>query len=118
RDTVIAKANLGGPVIEDLLTWRGSFVVNRSRGYYVNNFDTNYSLYNKNRVSGRTQFLFTPSADFNASISFDLEPHAPQLQNGLTFYKNQPDRFADGTLTDPNGTSARPKLTGYTNAAG
>jgi iron complex outermembrane receptor protein len=118
RDTLIAKANLGGPIIDDLLAWRGSFVVDRSRGYYTNNFDTNYSLYNKNRVSGRTQFLFTPSADFNARISFDIEPHAPQVQNGLTFYKNQPDRFADGSLTDASGTTTRAKLTGFTNAAG
>jgi len=118
RDTLIAKANLGGPIIDDLLAWRGSFVVDRSRGYYVNNFDSNYSLYNKNRVSGRTQFLFTPSADFNARVSFDLEPHAPQVQNGLTFYKNQPDRFADGSLTDPSGTTTRAKLAGYTNASG
>jgi len=118
RDTVLAKANLGGPVIEDLLAWRGSFVVDRSRGFYTNNFDTNYSLYNKNRVSGRTQFLFTPTSDFNARLSFDLEPHAPQLQNGLTFYKDQPERFADGSLTDPSGTTARAKLVGYNNAAG
>jgi iron complex outermembrane receptor protein len=118
RDTIIAKANLGGPVLEDLLAWRGSFVVDRSRGFYTNNFDTNYSLYNKNRVSGRVQFLFTPTADFNARISADLEPHAPQLQNGLTFYHNQPDRFADGSLTDPSGTTVRAKLTGFTNAAG
>ena len=118
RDTVIAKANLGGPVIEDLLAWRGSFVVNRSRGFYSNNFDTNYSLYNKNRVSGRVQFLFTPTAEFNARISADLEPHASQVQNGLTFYHNQPDRFADGSLTDPSGTTVRARLTGFTNAAG
>jgi iron complex outermembrane receptor protein len=118
RDTVIAKANLGGTVIEDLLAWRGSFVVNRSRGFYTNNFDTNYSLYNKNRVSGRVQFLFTPTAGFNARISADLEPHASQVQNGLTFYHNQPERFADGSLTDPSGTTVRSKLTGFTNAAG
>jgi iron complex outermembrane receptor protein len=118
RDTLIAKANLGGPIIDDLLAWRGSFVVDRGRGYYVNNFDTNYSLYNKNRVSGRTQFLFTPTADFNVRLSFDLEPHAPQVQNGLTFYKNQPERFADGSLTDPSGITARSKLTGFTNATG
>jgi iron complex outermembrane receptor protein len=118
RDTLIAKANLSGPIIDDLLAWRGSFVVDRSRGYYTNNFDSNYSLYNKNRVSGRTQFLFTPTADFNARVSFDLEPHAPQVQNGLTFYKTQPDRFADGSLTDPSGTTTRAKLAGFTNAAG
>lgn len=118
RDTLIAKANLGGTVIDDLLAWRGSFLVDRSRGFYDNNFDNNYSLYNKNRASGRTQFLFTPSADFSARLSFDLEPHAPQLQNGLTFYQDQPERFADGSLTDPSGTTARAKLVGFRNAAG
>jgi iron complex outermembrane receptor protein len=118
RDTLIAKANLGGAVIEDLLAWRGSFVVDRSRGFYANNFDNNYSLYNKNRVSGRAQFLFTPTANFNARLAIDLEPHAPQVQNGLTFYKNQPQTFENGTLTDPSGTTTRAKLTGFTNAAG
>ncbi|SFU83006.1 TonB-dependent receptor [Pseudoduganella namucuonensis] len=118
RETLIAKANLGGAVIEDLLAWRGSFVAHRARGYYTNNFDRNYSLYNKNRVSGRTQFLLTPTADFNARFSFDLEPHAPQVQNGLTFYHNQPDTFADGSLTDPSGTTARAKFTGFRNTAG
>lgn len=118
RDTLIAKANLGGTVIEDLLAWRGSFVVNRARGYYDNHFDSNYSMYNKNRVSGRTQFLLTPTPDFSARLSFDLEPPAPQLQNGTTFYKDQPATFANGSLTDPSGTTARAKLVGFTSASG
>ncbi|MES2263797.1 MAG: TonB-dependent receptor [Pseudomonadota bacterium] len=118
NDTLIAKANFGGTVIEDLLAWRGSFVFNRARGYYNNGFDYNYTLYNKNRAGGRTQFLLTPSADFNARLSIDLEPHAPQVQNGLTFYHNQPDTFADGSLSDASGTTARAKLTGFRNAAG
>jgi iron complex outermembrane recepter protein len=118
NESVIAKANLGGPVIDELLAWRGSFIVHRARGYYDNHFDHNYSLYNKNRVSGRTQFLFTPTSTFNARISLDAEPHAPQVQNGLTFYKSIPDTFADGSLTDPSGTTARAKLAGFRNAAG
>lgn len=115
NDTLILKGALGGTVIEDLLAWRGAFVVNRARGYYDNHFDQNYSLYNKNRVSGRVQLLLTPSANFNARLSFDLEPPAPQLQNGATFYKNQPERFADGSLTDPTGTTVRAKLAGFYN---
>ncbi len=118
QETLIAKGSLGGTVIEDLLAWRGAFVVHRARGYYDNHFDDNYSLYNKNRVSGRTQLLFTPTADFNARLSIDLEPHAPQLQNGATFYKIQPEYFADGSLSDPSGTTTRAKLAGFTNAAG
>lgn len=118
QETLIGKGHVGGSVIDDLLAWRGSFVFHRAQGYYRQQFDNNYSLYNKNRVSGRVQFLLTPSSTFNARLSVDLEPHAPQLQNGLTFYTTPPERFADGSLTDPTGTTARAKLAGYLDANG
>lgn len=114
RDTVIVKAATGGPIVEDLLAWRGAVVVNKGAGYFQNEFDENYSLYNKNRLSGRVQFLLTPAEDLSARLSVDIEPHAPQLQNGLSFRHDQPLLYADGTLTDPNGTTARAKLFGIT----
>lgn len=114
RDTVIVKAATGGPIVEDLLAWRGAVVVNKGAGYYKNEYDENYSLYNKNRLSGRVQFLLTPTEELTARLSVDIEPHAPQLQNGLSFRHDQPLLYADGTLTDPNGTTARGKLYGIT----
>jgi iron complex outermembrane receptor protein len=118
RETVIAKSNFGGAVIDDLLAWRGSLIVDKSRGYYVNQFDPNYSLYDKDRVSGRTQFLLTPTPALSARLSFDFEPRAPQVQNGLTVYTDQPFRYANGSLTDPSGTTARAKMAGFTNSSG
>jgi len=120
RDTVIAKAALGGPVVEDLLAWRGSFIVNKGRGYYGNAYNErgNYSLYNKDRISARTQFLLTPTTDFRALFSVEIEPHTTQLQNGLNEYVDRPLRYADGSLTDAPGTTPKSILTGYTNAAG
>jgi outer membrane receptor protein involved in Fe transport len=118
REALILKGALGGKVIDDLLAWRGSFIVDKGRGYYTNQGDTNYSLYNRDRLSGRVQLLFTPTANITTKLSVDFEPNQPQLQNGLTFYHAQPFRFANGTLTDPNGTTAMSKLGGFVNAAG
>lgn len=117
RDALIAKANFGGTVVEDLLAWRGSFIADRGRGFYDSEYDPNYSFYNKNRLAGRAQFLLTPTPELTARFSFDLEPKAPQVENGLTFRHDQPFRFANGDLTDPTGTTAKAKLAGFTNAS-
>jgi len=120
RDTVILKGAYGGPVIDNLLAWRGSFIVDKQRGAYESRYDENYSLYNRNRVSGRVQFLLTPTEKFNAHLSIDLEPRGAQLQNGLTFYVDQPERYdnasalaPNGRLTDPSGTGSKAKLAGF-----
>lgn len=120
RDTVILKGAYGGPVIDDLLAWRGSFVVDRQRGYYESRWDENFSFYNRNRVSGRVQFLLTPTEKFNANLNIDIEPRGAQLQNGLTFYVDQPERYNNasplaplGRLTDPSGTGAKAKFAGF-----
>ncbi|HWV15539.1 MAG TPA: TonB-dependent receptor [Cellvibrio sp.] len=112
RDTVIVKAATGGPVIEDLLAWRGAMVVDKGRGYYESEYDENYSMYNKNRLSGRVQFLLTPSEKLDARLSVDIEPKAPQLQNGLTFRHDQPITYENGALTDTSASTARGKLYG------
>lgn len=114
RETVLLKGALGGPIIDDLLAWRGSFVVNNQRGYYTVADDTGKDLdtmFNRNRVSARTQFLLTPTADFNAKLSLDIQPRATQVQNGLTNFVDVPLRYANGTLVDPNGTGNRSRLT-------
>jgi outer membrane receptor protein involved in Fe transport len=118
REALILKGALGGGVIDDFLAWRGSFIVDKGRGFYTNKYDSNYSLYNKDRLSGRVQFLFTPTSNLTAKISADFEPNQPQLQNGLTFYHASPRYFDNGTLVDSKGSSAEAKLAGWTSAAG
>ncbi|MFT3930984.1 MAG: TonB-dependent receptor [Spongiibacteraceae bacterium] len=113
RDAVVAKANFTGPIIDDLLAWRGSIIADRGRGFYESEYDPNYSFYNRNRFGGRAQFLLTPTPELTARFSVDLEPKAPQVENGLTFRHDQPERYADGTLTDASGTTARAKLAGF-----
>lgn len=112
RDTVIVKAATGGPIIEDLLAWRGAMVVDKGRGYYHSEYDENYSMFNKNRLSGRVQFLLTPTEKLDARLSVDIEPKAPQLQNGLAFRHDQPITYEDGSVTDTTASTARGKLYG------
>ncbi|MDB6062199.1 MAG: TonB-dependent receptor [Verrucomicrobiaceae bacterium] len=118
RDAVIAKANLGGTVIDDLLAWRGSFIADHGRGFYSSGYDSNNSFYNHNRIAGRVQFLLTPTNALSARLIVDLEPKAPQLENGLTRFHDQPYQFANGFLTDPNGTTAHAKLAGFIDKLG
>lgn len=113
RESLILQGALGGAVIDNLLAWRGSFIVDKARGFYEQEYDNNYTLYNRDRLSGRAQLLFTPTSNLTARVIADFEPKQPQLQNGLTFYHDQPFQFADGSLTDRNGTSATSKLNGY-----
>ncbi|MEQ1600662.1 MAG: TonB-dependent receptor [Methylophilaceae bacterium] len=122
RDTLVAKATMGGTVIEDLLAWRGSIITDRGRGFYASDYDPNYSFYNHNRFSGRMQFLLTPIENLTARFSFDLDPKAPQVENGLTFRHSMPFKYANGSLTDPNGNNTQnfgqSRLAGYTKANG
>ena len=120
QEALIIKGALGGGVIDDLLAWRGSFIVDKAQGYYGQEYDSNYSLYNRDRLSGRVQLLFTPTSNITTKIMADFEPKQPQLQNGLNFYHAQPFKYANGSLVDPNGagTLASTRLYGFTNNAG
>ena len=113
RGTVLLKGALGGSVIDGLLAWRGAFVVNKQDGYYAAADDTGKeldTLYGRNRVSARTQFLLTPTENLSAKVSVDIQPRAVQIQNGLTEFVDTPLRYANGTLVDPNGTGNRTRL--------
>lgn len=120
REALILKGALGGGIIDDFLAWRGSFIVDKGEGFYANAQDPNYTLYNRDRLSGRTQFLFTPAENLSAKLSIDFEPNQPQLQNGLTFYHQRPydvyptlDAAGKQVLVDQNGTSAQSRLGGF-----
>jgi len=116
-DNMVARVATGGPLVDGLIAWRGALLVSKGQGYYRNQygFDDNRTFYNKDRAAGRVQLLFTPSEDLNIRLSYDRQPKGNQLENGLTYRHDQPERYDNGTLTDPNGTTARAKLYGFTN---
>ena len=81
---VLGVAAIGGPVIDDLLAWRGTFSVDRQQGARANAYNRDQTYTNTDRVSGRVQFLLTPSDDFNARFEGDVQPRAGETTNGNT----------------------------------
>lgn len=119
-DNLVVRAATGGSLIDGLLAWRGSLLVSKGQGYYRNQygFDDNRTFYNKDRAAGRIQLLLTPTEELSVNLSYDKQPKGNQLENGLTFRHDQPEKYDNGTLSDPGGTSVRAKLYGFTNASG
>jgi outer membrane receptor protein involved in Fe transport len=91
-----ASAAFGGPVVDDLLAWRGALSVSRGEGYIKNLYFSDNSSGNIDRVSGRVQFLLTPTPDFNARIMLELAPRTGESFNGKTIYTPTPIRYANG----------------------
>ena len=99
RNTVIAQFAGGGPVIDDLLAFRGALTVNKGAGPYTNAYNHDETYFNRDRVAGRVQFLLTPSTDFSARASVEIQPKAGEFYNGLTVKQRVPARYATGAST-------------------
>ena len=108
-DGVFATAAVGGPVIDNLLAWRGTFSVNRGQGDKVNHYNTDQTYTNTDRVSGRVQFLYTPTPDLSARFEADLQPRAAETTNGRTIQTPTPTKYADGS-TNTLSTDAATRL--------
>ncbi|MBW8777962.1 MAG: TonB-dependent receptor [Burkholderiales bacterium] len=98
RGGVYATAAIGGPIVDGLLAWRGTFSANRGEGDIKNPYNRDISYTNTDRISGRVQFLLTPSPDFKARFAFDLQPRAGETTNGRSLpVVNPPTTYANGT---------------------
>jgi outer membrane receptor protein involved in Fe transport len=109
-DTVQGTFAVGGPVIDDLLAWRGTLSVSKGAGDVVNAYNTDQSYTNKERVSGRVQFLLTPTEDFSARLEADVQPRSSETTNGRTIRTQTPAKYADGSDTNFNN-DAQTRLT-------
>ncbi|MEO8153934.1 MAG: TonB-dependent receptor [Rhizobacter sp.] len=106
RDGFLGTLAAGGPIVDDLLAWRGSFSVNRQQGDVVNGYNRDITYTNVDRLSGRVQFLLTPSPDFNARVALDLQPRAGETTNGRTINTPTPSAYSNGSANTAvdNGT--------------
>lgn len=94
-NTLITKATLNAPVIEDVLAWRGSFYREQADGYIANQWDQDYYYRNKDRTYGRIQFLLTPTSNFNARVSLDYTPKAKEGSDNASVWNRQTPAFYD-----------------------
>lgn len=97
RDGLFATAAIGGPIVDGLVAWRGTFSANRGAGDIKNAYNRDISYTNTDRISGRVQFLVTPSPDFKARFAFDLQPRAAETTNGRSLpVANPPTTYSNG----------------------
>jgi len=119
QNTFIGKLAAGGPVIDDLLAWRGTFVVDRGNGNLGNLYNNNTTYTNTDRLSGRVQFLLTPSSTFNARLEVDSQPNAGETWNSATINTPTPKFYANGAAnlltTDASTRLARSWFTNESN---
>jgi iron complex outermembrane recepter protein len=109
RQSVIASAVIGGPLLDDLLAWRTVISVDKEGGYIKNLYNTSESYGNRDRVSARTQFLLTPTSDFRALLRVDVEPSGSEFYNGMTIYTPTPTVYSNGK-PNPLTTDASTRL--------
>ena len=107
-NTYIANAASGGAVIDDLLAWRGAIHVNKADGETPNFYNTDQTWYNRDRVAGRIQFLLTPVENFDARVSFDMQPQTKEFYNGNSIYTPTPGFYANGAVNPAHDRCVNP----------
>lgn len=101
RDTLFGTATIGGPIIDDVLAYRGTFYVNKLLGYYKNEYwNGNQTYTDRLKISGKTQFLFKPTNNYTVHLSVDLQPKTFQNDNGLNFFHETPATYTDGVAVN------------------
>lgn len=104
-NTLQGKFSTTGPLIDDLLAYRGTFLVDRKDGLYDNtylNFGKSRETWRESsKQAARIQFLLTPNEDFTGRFIFDKLRSDERTNTGNELVSNGPLTWADGT--------ARPK---------
>jgi iron complex outermembrane recepter protein len=114
------KFSATGPLVDGLLAYRGTFVVDRANGLYTNtyqSFGNAKETWNEtNRLAGRFQFLLTPSDDLSARFIFDKLRSDERTNLGFQ-WDNGPNTWSDGvarsSVTVPAGASGSFSRIGY-----
>ncbi len=111
HDSVVGTAAVGGPVIDDLLAWRGTFYVDKQEGEFGNAYDSGDNTYtDRNKISAKLQFLLTSNEFFTALISADLQPKTAENDNGLNWFHAPVPTYSNGAPTNlANDASTRLK---------
>jgi outer membrane receptor protein involved in Fe transport len=109
KNTVLARYSAGGPIVDDLLAYRATVSISKGAGDIKNAYNNDITYTNKDRVSGRVQFLLTPNPDFYARIALDAQPRGGETTNGRTINTPTPARYADGSV-NPLSTDTSTRL--------
>jgi iron complex outermembrane receptor protein len=99
-NSINGKFSSTGPLIDGLLAYRGTLVVDRANGLYTNtyqSFGNAKETWNEtNKVSGRFQFLLTPADNVSDRIIVDKLRSDERVNLGFQ-WDNGPSTWSDGT---------------------
>jgi len=99
RNGVVGTLAATGPVVDNLLAYRATFNVDHENGALHNILEMDQTFTNTNRVAARLQFLLTPSDNFNARLSFEVQPNSGEFTNSATIQTATPATYANGAPT-------------------
>jgi outer membrane receptor protein involved in Fe transport len=97
--TVKETGAIGGAIVDDVLAWRGSFSSSKAQGQLSSATNQDNTYTNTDRLSGRAQFLFTPSTNFNALVSVNVTPNSGEYTNQDQINTYMPATFSNGSTT-------------------
>jgi outer membrane receptor protein involved in Fe transport len=118
QDTVKGWVTAGGPVVDNLLAWRGTFSASKGQGDIINGYNRDITYTNTDRLTGKVQFLLTPSEDFTARISLDATPRGGETTNGRTIYRPTPTTYASGVANNSVTNDVRLQRAWFQNNTG
>ena len=109
-NTLSGKFAATGALVEGLLAYRGTFLVDRQDGLYDNTY-LNYgnareTWRESNKIAGRYQLLWTPTANLSGRFIFDKLRSDERTNTGNVNVSNGPSTYNDGvarTVTNPIG---------------
>lgn len=93
------KFSATGPLIDDLLAFRGTFVVDRADGLYTNTYqsfgEAKETWNESNKIAGRFQLLFTPAENISDRLIVD-KLRSDERVNLSFQWDNGPATWSDG----------------------
>ncbi|MFZ3086451.1 MAG: TonB-dependent receptor [Methylotenera sp.] len=97
---LVGKFSATGPIVDNLLAYRGSFSLNKKDGVLDNVWQSNGTSGNEtwnetNRIGGRLQFLLTPTDNLSARVILD-QTQTTENANKSLLVSNGPANFNDG----------------------
>ncbi len=101
-NTLNGKFTSTGPLIDNVLAYRGSFSISRADGLYKNLYQSlgrsDETWRETNKISGRAQFLWTPNENLTGRFILDKLRSDERVNTGTVYLSNGPTTYANGAL--------------------
>ncbi|WP_047537132.1 TonB-dependent receptor [Methylotenera versatilis] len=109
-NTLQGKFSATGPLVDDKLAYRGTFLVDRQDGLYENTYQSlgrsKETWREANKIAGRVQLLWTPTENLTGRFIADKLRSDERVNTGNVLDSNGPATYANGVarpITNPLG---------------